>query len=143
MFAHETSHSAARTAAAIAVHKDRLHCVYWGAQRHPGVLHLLQRLHLEPAGSNPRERHVHPCADIATRSLRCLVHVDAEEDDVVPHLGDAAERITLPDHFCELLDRASHVVVAGPLKNAQDEAALTPAADAGELLAAIAHVSFT
>ncbi|WP_371558444.1 hypothetical protein OG416_35425 (plasmid) [Streptomyces longwoodensis] len=42
----------------------------------------------------------------------------------------------------QLLDRASHVLIAGPLKDAQDESALTRGADAGELLAVVARVSF-
>ncbi|MGV9277685.1 hypothetical protein [Streptomyces griseosporeus] len=82
-------------------------------------------------------------ADTATRSLRCLVQVDAEGWDVEPHLWDATETVSLPDHWWDLLDRTQHVLVAGPVKGANDESALTRAADDGELLAVIARVSFT
>lgn len=82
-------------------------------------------------------------ADIATRSLRCLVQVDAEGWDIEPHLWDAGETVPLPEHWWDLLDRAGHVLVAGPLKDARDESALTRAADAGELLAVVARVSFS
>ncbi|WP_455355915.1 hypothetical protein [Streptomyces sp. SYSU K217416] len=81
-------------------------------------------------------------ADIATRSLRCLVQVDAEGWDVEPHLWDASETVALPEHWWDLLDRAQHILVAGPLKDAKDESALTQAADSGELLAVVARVSF-
>lgn len=81
-------------------------------------------------------------ADIATRSLRCLVRVDAEGWDMEPHLWDASESVTLPKHWWDLLDRAQHVLVAGPLTDATDDWA-TRAADAGELLAVVARVSFS
>jgi hypothetical protein len=82
-------------------------------------------------------------ADIATRSLRCLVQVDAEGWDVEPHLWDASETMPLPEHWWDLLDHAQHVLVAGPLKDAKDESALARTADSGELLAVVARVSFS
>ncbi|WP_084718855.1 hypothetical protein [Streptacidiphilus carbonis] len=81
--------------------------------------------------------------DIATRSLQCLVQVDAEGWDVEPHLWDASETIALPEHWWDLLDRSQHILVAGPLKDAADESALSWASDSGELLAVVARVSFT
>ncbi|MFF0170221.1 hypothetical protein [Streptomyces prasinus] len=81
-------------------------------------------------------------ADIATRSLRCLVQIDAEGCDVQPHLWDASETVPLPEPWWDLLDGAQHVLVAGPLKDTEDEGALTRAADSGELLAVVARVSF-
>jgi hypothetical protein len=44
--------------------------------------------------------------DIATRSLRCLVHIDREGNDD-PHLWDAAEKVPLPENWWNLLDRAA------------------------------------
>ncbi|WP_233221407.1 hypothetical protein [Streptomyces carminius] len=82
-------------------------------------------------------------ADIATRSLRCLAQVDTEGWDIEPRLWDANETVSLPEHWWDLLDRAQHVLVAGPLKGAPDESGLTRAADSGELLAVIARVSFS
>ncbi|WP_406471958.1 hypothetical protein OH738_40875 (plasmid) [Streptomyces hirsutus] len=82
-------------------------------------------------------------ADIATRSLRCLVQIDTEGMDMQPHLWDAGETVPLPGHWWDLLDRAQHVLVAGPLKDTEDESALTRAADSGELLAVVARVSFS
>ncbi|MFB6958063.1 hypothetical protein ACFCYB_13700 [Streptomyces sp. NPDC056309] len=35
-------------------------------------------------------------ADNATRSLRCLVQVDAEGWDIEPHLRDASETVQVP-----------------------------------------------
>jgi hypothetical protein len=59
--------------------------------------------------------------DIATRSLRCPVHVDANGYDEEPRLWDASEIVTLPEHWWDLLDQAQHVLVAGPIKDAADE----------------------
>ncbi|MEV5598940.1 hypothetical protein [Streptomyces sp. NPDC052496] len=79
--------------------------------------------------------------DIASRTLRCLVHTDAEGDD--DHLlWEAAEDVPLPENYWNLLDTAQHVLVAGPLKDGRDESELKTAADAGELLAVVARVSF-
>ncbi|MEU6965138.1 hypothetical protein [Streptomyces chrestomyceticus] len=79
--------------------------------------------------------------DIASRTLRCLVHTDAEGDDD-HRLWAAAEDVRLPDTYWNLLDTAQHVLVAGPLKDGRDESELKTAADAGELLAVVARVSF-
>lgn len=80
--------------------------------------------------------------DIATRSLECLVQVDPDGNDVLPHLWDASETVPLPDSFWDLLDRAQHVLVAGPVKDAEDQGAIQRAADTGELLAVVARVRF-
>jgi hypothetical protein len=80
--------------------------------------------------------------DIASRSLHCLVHIDREGNDELPHLWDASETVPLPENWWNLLDRAQHVLVAGPVKDAADETALTRAAGCGELLAVVARVSF-
>ncbi|MGS2592037.1 hypothetical protein ACU6P3_32310, partial (plasmid) [Streptomyces hebeiensis] len=79
-------------------------------------------------------------ARIADRSLQGLVHVGPDgEDDI--ELWRAAETVSLPEHWWDLLDRAQHVLVAGPVKET-DHQALQAAGDAGELLAVIARVSF-
>lgn len=80
-------------------------------------------------------------ARIADRSLRGLVHVgkDGEDDH---ELWRAAETISLPAHWWDLLDRAQHVLVAGPVKKPEDPGALGAAGDAGELLAVVAPVEF-
>ncbi|CAL9677777.1 hypothetical protein SUDANB105_08088 (plasmid) [Streptomyces sp. enrichment culture] len=79
-------------------------------------------------------------ASIADRSLQGLVQVDDDgEDDV--ELWRAAQAVSLPAEWWALLERAQHVLVVGPVKEA-DEQALQAAGDAGELLAVIARVSF-
>ncbi|WP_280910267.1 hypothetical protein [Streptomyces sp. SAI-208] len=80
--------------------------------------------------------------DIATRSLECLAQVDPDGYDVLPHLWDASETVALPDAFWDLLDRAQHVLVVGPVKDGEDQDAFQRAADAGELLAVVARVRF-
>lgn len=79
-------------------------------------------------------------ANIADRSLQGLVHVGPDgEDDI--ELWRAAEKVSLPAEWWSLLDQAQHVLVAGPVKTA-DNRALQAAGDAGELLAVVARVSF-
>ncbi|MET9016919.1 hypothetical protein ABZX74_39585 [Streptomyces olivaceoviridis] len=79
-------------------------------------------------------------ATIADRSLQGLVHVDDDgEDDV--ELWRAAQAVSLPSDWWALLEQAQHVLVVGPVKEA-DQQALQAAGDAGELLAVIARVSF-
>ncbi|MFI1798994.1 hypothetical protein ACH427_16835 [Streptomyces sp. NPDC020379] len=81
-------------------------------------------------------------ARIADRSLRGLVHVGPDgEDDI--ELWRAAETVSLPEHWWDLLDRVQHVLVAGPVKTPEDPGALQSAGDAGELLAVVARVAFT
>jgi hypothetical protein len=80
--------------------------------------------------------------DIATRSLECLVQIDPDGYDVLPHLWDASETVPLPEPFWDLLDRAQHVLVAGPVKDGEDQDAFQRAADTGELLAVVARVRF-
>ncbi|MFE1841701.1 hypothetical protein [Streptomyces sviceus] len=80
--------------------------------------------------------------DIATRSLECLAQIDPDGYDVLPHLWDANETVPLPEPFWDLLDRAQHVLVAGPVKDGEDQDAFQRAADTGELLAVVAHVRF-
>lgn len=80
-------------------------------------------------------------ARIADRSLQGLVHVGPDgEDDI--ELWRATETVTLPAHWWDLLDRAQHVLIAGPVKTPEDSQALQATGDAGELLAVVARVSF-
>ncbi|MEV6425043.1 hypothetical protein [Streptomyces sp. NPDC051662] len=79
-------------------------------------------------------------ATIADRSLSGLVHVDDDGQDDI-ELWRAAQTVSLPADWWALLDRAQHVLVVGPVKEA-DHQALQSAGDAGELLAVIARVSF-
>lgn len=80
-------------------------------------------------------------ARIADRSLRGLVHVGPDgEDDI--ELWRAAETVSLPPAAWDLIDRAQHMLIAGPVKKPEDPGALKAAADAGELLAVVARVSF-
>ncbi|WP_239516337.1 MULTISPECIES: hypothetical protein [unclassified Streptomyces] len=80
-------------------------------------------------------------ARISDRSLRGLVHVgpDGENDH---ELWRAAETVSLPANWWDLLDRAQHVLVAGPVQKPEDPGALKDAGDAGELLAVVARVEF-
>lgn len=80
--------------------------------------------------------------DIATRSLECIVQIEPDGNDVYPHLWDAGEAVSLPASFWDVLDRAQHVLVVGPVKDGEDQAAVQRAAAAGELLAVVARVSF-
>ncbi|MEU5483470.1 hypothetical protein [Streptomyces mirabilis] len=79
-------------------------------------------------------------ATIADHSLSGLVHVDDDGQDDI-ELWRAAQTVSLPADWWALLDRAQHVLVVGPVKEA-DHQALQAAGDAGELLAVIARVSF-
>jgi hypothetical protein len=80
-------------------------------------------------------------ARIADRSLEGLVHVGPYgEDDI--ELWRAAESVSLPAAAWDLLDRAQHVLIAGPVKKPDAPGALQAAGDAGELLAVVARVSF-
>lgn len=80
--------------------------------------------------------------DIATRSLECIVRVQPDGWDEEPHLWDASETVPLPESFWDLLDRTQHVLVAGPVTDAENVSEVQRAADAGELLAVVARVSF-
>ncbi|MFF9901288.1 hypothetical protein [Streptomyces longispororuber] len=80
-------------------------------------------------------------ARIADRSLQGLVHVGPDGNDDI-ELWRAAETVSLPESWWDLLDRVQHVLVAGPVKNSEDLKALQAAGDAGELLAVVARVSF-
>lgn len=80
-------------------------------------------------------------ARIADRSLRGLVRIGQDgEDDV--ELWRAAESVTLPQDWWDLLDRAQHILVVGPVTDPEAPGALEAAADAGELLAVLARVIF-
>lgn len=80
-------------------------------------------------------------ANVADRSLSGLVHVGPDgEDDV--ELWRAAESVSLPTAAWDLYDRVQHVLIAGPVKDADAPGALQAAGDAGELLAVVARVSF-
>ncbi|GGN40896.1 hypothetical protein [Streptomyces fuscichromogenes] len=79
-------------------------------------------------------------ANIADRSLKGLVHVGPDgEDDI--ELWRAAEMVSLPAEWWSLLDQVQHVLVVGPVKEA-DPRAVEAAGDAGELLAVVARVTF-
>ncbi|MGW6651222.1 hypothetical protein ACWGA4_15560 [Streptomyces rubiginosohelvolus] len=79
-------------------------------------------------------------ARIADRSLQGLVHVGPDgEDDV--ELWRAAESVSMPPDWWDLLDRAQHVLIVGPVKDASP-AALNAAGEAGTLLAVVARVAF-
>ncbi|MFG1858935.1 hypothetical protein ACGFJT_44370 [Actinomadura geliboluensis] len=85
--------------------------------------------------------------DIASRSLRQIVHVDAAGDDD-QLLWEAPEPTTLPQDWWDLLDRAQHVVLCGPASvvlagpSSTEPAALHAIASAGPLYAVVARVSF-
>ncbi|MFG2960867.1 hypothetical protein ACGF5O_44990 [Streptomyces sp. NPDC048291] len=80
-------------------------------------------------------------ANIADRALQGLVHVGPDgEDDI--ELWRAAEKVSLPAEWWDLLDQVQHVLVAGPVKEGSHQA-LQAAGDAGELLAVVARVTFT
>lgn len=76
--------------------------------------------------------------DIATRSLEGIVHIDPDGFDDVS-LFDAAEKVTLPDHWWDLVDRVQHLLVCGP---AEDHDELLRAAAAGQSIGVIARVGF-
>jgi hypothetical protein len=80
-------------------------------------------------------------ARFSDRSLQELVHVGPDgEDDT--ELWRAAEAVSLPEHWWDLLDRVQHILVAGPVKTPEDPGALQSTGDAGELLAVVARVAF-
>ncbi|MEU7745400.1 hypothetical protein [Nonomuraea sp. NPDC049158] len=56
-------------------------------------------------------------------------------------LWQAPEAVPLPDEWFDLVDRAQHMLLAGPAADSSD-AALQAACDAGELLAVVGRVSF-
>lgn len=80
-------------------------------------------------------------ARIADRSLQGLVRVGPDGKDAL-ELWRASETVTLPEHWWALLDRVRHILVAGPVKDPENPAALQAAGDAGELLAVVARVEF-
>ncbi len=92
-------------------------------------------------GMPDTDRHWQVRARIADRSLRGLVHVGPDGKDGF-ELWRAAETVSLPAQWWDLLDRVQHVLVAGPVKKPEDPKALQAAGDAGELLAVVARVSF-
>ncbi|MFF8177696.1 hypothetical protein [Streptomyces chartreusis] len=76
----------------------------------------------------------------AGRSLAGLVHIRPDGADDI-ELWRAAELVSLPQDWWDLLDQAQHVLVVGPVKE-PDQNALLAAGDAGELLAVVARVEF-
>lgn len=109
-----------------------------------GIEDLEQRTAWEPWGLHGMpdlDPHWRLRANIADRSLSGLVHVGPDgEDDV--ELWRAAESVSLPTAAWDLYDRVQHVLIAGPVKDADSPGALQAAGDAGELLAVVARVSF-
>ncbi|KOX13676.1 hypothetical protein [Nocardiopsis sp. NRRL B-16309] len=67
---------------------------------------------LPPADARWRVRF-----DIATRSLEGIAHIDADGFDDIS-LFQAAEQVTLPDHWWDLVDTTETVLLCGPLKDA-------------------------
>ncbi|MGW1037893.1 hypothetical protein ACWD4Z_37615 [Streptomyces antibioticus] len=80
-------------------------------------------------------------ARISDRSLRGLVHVGADGKDTV-ELWRAAETVSLPDNWWDLLDRVQHVLIVGPVTSPEAPGAMEAAGEAGELLAVVARVEF-
>ncbi|MDP5317414.1 hypothetical protein [Streptomyces poriferorum] len=79
-------------------------------------------------------------ARIADRSLQGLVHVGPDGTDDV-ELWRAAESVSMPPDWWDLLDRAQHILIVGPVNDATP-AALNAAGVAGRLLAVVARVAF-
>ncbi|MFI6513285.1 hypothetical protein ACIBCT_37265 [Streptosporangium sp. NPDC050855] len=79
-------------------------------------------------------------AEIASRSIEEIAHVDAEGGDDIT-LWQAPEAVRLPDNWWDLLDRVQHVLLCGPVADSS-QAALENAARAGDLMAVIGRVSF-
>jgi hypothetical protein len=78
--------------------------------------------------------------EIGSRSVATIAHIDADGfDDVL--LWQAPEAVPLPEEWFDLVDRAQHMLLAGPAADSSD-AALQAACDAGELLAVVGRVSF-
>lgn len=76
--------------------------------------------------------------NIATRTLRTIARIDTEGyDDVV--LWEAAEYVELPEQWWDLVDRAQHIVVCGPVDHHDD---LKEAATAGQVVGVVARVGF-
>ncbi|MFB6629979.1 hypothetical protein ACFCWY_08795 [Streptomyces sp. NPDC056362] len=80
-------------------------------------------------------------ARISDRSLRGLVHVDADGKDD-HELWRASESVTVPDQWWDLLDRVRHILVVGPVAEPEAPGAMEAAGKAGELLAVVARVAF-
>ncbi|WP_399553991.1 hypothetical protein [Streptomyces anulatus] len=79
-------------------------------------------------------------ARISDRSLQGLVLVGPDGNDIV-ELWRAAESVSMPTDWWDLLDRAQHVLVVGPVSDPAPKA-LNAAGEAGELLAVVARVVF-
>ncbi|MFC7872044.1 hypothetical protein ACFUS2_12960 [[Kitasatospora] papulosa] len=79
-------------------------------------------------------------ARIADRSLQSIARIgpDGEED---VELWRASEVVTLPAEWWDLLDRAQHIIVLGPVRD-PEPATLNAAGRAGELMAVVARVEF-
>lgn len=80
-------------------------------------------------------------ARISDRSLRGLVHVNAEGQDEL-ELWRAAETVPLPAHWWDLLNRVQRILIVGPVETAEQQA-LVDAGEAGELLAVVARMEFS
>ncbi|MFY0516148.1 hypothetical protein ACOMD4_38045 [Streptomyces anulatus] len=80
-------------------------------------------------------------ARISDRSLQGLVHIGADgEDDI--ELWRAAESVSMPAEWWDLLDRVQHMLVVGPVTEPEAPGAMEAASEAGELLAVVARVVF-
>ncbi|AZP22813.1 hypothetical protein EJC51_46330 [Streptomyces aquilus] len=66
-------------------------------------------------------------ARIADRSLAGLVHVGPDGADAI-ELWRAAESVSLPEDWWDLLDQVQHLLVVGPVKE-PDQRALQDAGD--------------
>lgn len=80
-------------------------------------------------------------ARISDRSLQGLVHVDADGKDD-NELWRAAESVSVPAEWWDLLDRVRHMLVVGPVAEPEAPGAMEAAGEAGELLAVVARVEF-
>ncbi|MFH8520274.1 hypothetical protein ACH4CE_35425 [Streptomyces gelaticus] len=92
-------------------------------------------------GMPDTDPHWRVCARISDRSLQGLVHVGPDGKDDI-ELWRAAETVSLPANWWDLLDRVQHVLVVGPVKTPDAPGALEAAGEAGELLAVVARVAF-
>lgn len=79
-------------------------------------------------------------ARIADRSLQGLVHIGPDGEDET-ELWRASQSVPMPEDWWDLLDRAQHILVIGPVQDPEPRS-LQAAGDAGELLAVVARVSF-
>ncbi|MGW0033005.1 hypothetical protein ACWDXD_24710 [Streptomyces sp. NPDC003314] len=76
--------------------------------------------------------------DIGPRTLREIVHTDRDGfDDIRLWRGEAK----VPDDWWDLLDRASHALLCGPVPAADPDALLAAAAE-GELVAVVGRARF-